>query len=57
MAVDKEWLFNRRNIRRLRRAADDAAEGRHTPRELKNYFIDLENVLDDLENALRRHNR
>jgi hypothetical protein len=56
MAVNKNWLLTRSNIRRLRQAADAAADDAGISRTLKNYFIDLQNILGDIENELRRSN-
>ncbi len=56
MAVNKNWLLRRSNIRRLRQAADAAADDADISRTLKNYFIDLQNILGDIENELRRNN-
>jgi hypothetical protein len=55
MSVNREWLFVRSNVRRLRRAADDAAEKPDLDSNLKNSFLDLENALANLERALRRY--
>jgi len=52
--IDKDWLFTRSNLRRLRTAADAASDDRDTPRNLKRYFMDLEEVVRKLEQALRR---
>ncbi len=55
MSVDKDWLLNRRNVSRIRMAADNAAEDPNIPDDLQRYFIDLEQAARTLERELAKH--
>lgn len=47
--------MNRSNIRNLQRAADALAEDENTPQALIRYLNELEEILRQLEQALRRY--
>ena len=55
--ADKDWLLVRSNIIRLMQGADDVAEDPDIPHNVRRYYNDLENLLADIAQALRRYQR
>ncbi len=52
---DRDWLLARSNIRRLVQAADSVSDDDALPIDIRRAFTDLENALNRVRRALKKH--